>query len=81
MSPAQRISKRGQLFCGRPWVECHYCGARLDRSSATLDHIIPRAAGGTNHLSNLLLSCAGCNRKKGAKKYRNFIKKNGLRAA
>lgn len=33
--------------------------------SATLDHVIPWAAGGTNELDNLVCACRVCNRVKG----------------
>jgi 5-methylcytosine-specific restriction endonuclease McrA len=50
---------------------CHYCGRAMvrmpnDRLSFTLDHVIPRSRGGSNHLSNLVGSCAECNGDKGS---------------
>lgn len=35
------------------------------RWRATFDHVVPRAKGGTSHLSNLRLSCQPCNSRKG----------------
>lgn len=32
-----------------------------------VEHVVPRAKGGGNHLDNLVLSCPGCNDQKGAK--------------
>ncbi len=43
---------------------CFWCGAELTVEWATLDHLIPRAAGGTDEIVNLLLSCGRCNRRK-----------------
>jgi 5-methylcytosine-specific restriction endonuclease McrA len=60
---------------------CHYCGnplvidpderGVLRDNQLTLDHIVPRSLGGTDHLENLVLSCAGCNQWKGSLKYEN----------
>ena len=41
---------------------CAYCG--LDANQ--VDHIIPRASGGTHDLDNLVACCKTCNSKKGA---------------
>jgi len=41
---------------------CYYCGKRLQ--SLTKDHIIPRAKGGLNILSNLVPACHSCNSRK-----------------
>lgn len=64
---------KSALFAGRQHVECHYCGERLTRKSATLDHVRPRSAGGADHLSNFLLACAGCNNRRGNTPYRAFV--------
>jgi len=60
---------RGQ----RCWVgKCLHCGSRLvveaDGSlagSATIEHIVPRARGGSDAIENLALACASCNHEKG----------------
>lgn len=54
---------------------CHWCGADLDITikgtkspsppRATLDHVVPRSAGGPNRLDNLVLSCQPCNEERG----------------
>jgi 5-methylcytosine-specific restriction endonuclease McrA len=41
---------------------CAYCGKETDRWE--VDHIIPRSRGGSNRISNLALSCHGCNQEK-----------------
>lgn len=52
---------------------CWICGGRLmateDRGadSATLDHVIPRAAGGGGHIGNLRLAHRRCNEERGHK--------------
>lgn len=42
---------------------CEYCYSQQKYSSApfAVEHIVPRAAGGTDTLANLALSCSGCN--------------------
>ena len=43
--------------------ECQYCGCG---GATHVDHIIPRAKGGTNKYDNLILACGRCNIRKGA---------------
>jgi hypothetical protein len=38
---------------------CAYCGCEPEK--LTLDHVIPKAKGGTTERSNLVPACAGCN--------------------
>lgn len=50
-------------------LTCAYCHAKLvvkGKNAATLDHIIPRSKGGKAVATNLVVSCALCNRKKRA---------------
>lgn len=49
---------------------CHYCGGYGN----TVDHIIPKAKGGTNKIDNLVCSCFECNLKKRDMDYDDFIK-------
>ncbi|MDF5717434.1 MAG: RNA-guided endonuclease IscB [Rhizonema sp. NSF051] len=53
--------------------KCAYC----DKQDVPLqiEHIHPRAKGGTNRISNLTLSCEKCNIKKGTKDIKDFLKK------
>lgn len=43
--------------------ECAYCGKKLAREGREghVDHLIPTTSGGTNHISNRVLSCPPCN--------------------
>ena len=53
--------------------KCAYCntsGIRLE-----VEHIYPRARGGTNRISNLCLACESCNTKKGKQGIRTFLAK------
>lgn len=68
-STFQRAEWRGQeVWQGR----CLHCNAHLlvgldgePISRATIEHIVPRAHGGTEELENLALACARCNEGKG----------------
>jgi len=43
---------------------CAYCKA--ENVPMQIEHIVPRARGGSNRVSNLTIACAPCNQKKGA---------------
>ena|SRR6185369_1292530 len=43
---------------------CQYCGATPGREYLTLDHVIPRAQGGSNTWENLVTACRACNQRK-----------------
>lgn len=61
--------RRLEVFVRDGW-RCQACGMKVDREAqaphplrvATVDHIIPRACGGTNDLHNLRTLCLGCHR-------------------
>ena len=44
---------------------CLGCGEHFRSQNLEVDHIVPRAKGGTDHLENLQLLCGHCNRVKG----------------
>jgi len=41
--------------------KCQYCGKRISRGDATIDHVQPRSKGGKNSWSNAVLACKSCN--------------------
>jgi 5-methylcytosine-specific restriction endonuclease McrA len=57
--------------------ECAYCG--IKDIPLQVEHIHPRAKGGSNSITNLTLSCEKCNVKKGTKDIKEFLKKDSLR--
>jgi 5-methylcytosine-specific restriction endonuclease McrA len=57
--------------------QCAYCGAK--DVPLQIEHIYPRAKGGTNSITNLTLSCEKCNTKKGTKDIKDFLKKDPSR--
>jgi 5-methylcytosine-specific restriction endonuclease McrA len=53
--------------------KCAYCGA--ENLPLQIEHIHPKAKGGTNRVSNLCLACESCNIKKGTQDIEVFLKK------
>lgn len=56
---------------------CAYCNTVLRDAEVTIDHVIPRASGGS-HLGrdNLVTACAPCNRRKGHQKLLVFLQRD-----
>lgn len=52
-------------------VECYICG--VTDMKLTIDHIIPRALGGSDKESNLKACCKYCNKQKGSMLLKDFI--------
>lgn len=52
---------------------CTYCGAK--DTPLEVEHVRPKAKGGSNRVSNLCLSCRDCNEKKGARSIEEFLAK------
>ncbi|MEA5594082.1 RNA-guided endonuclease IscB [Rivularia sp. UHCC 0363] len=57
--------------------QCAYCDAK--DVPFQIEHIHPRAKGGSNSITNLALSCEKCNTKKGTKDVKDFLKKDPSR--
>ncbi len=53
---------------------CVYCGSK---EKLTIDHIVPIRYGGSNDISNLVVACSRCNRKKYFNNIILFCDKNG----
>ena len=85
-SEAQKINKdtvdyytnqeKRILILERDNYKCNYCMKNLNKDDFYLDHIIPRAQGGHNYRSNLLLACNSCNSKKNDKNAEDFLLTN-----
>ena len=56
---------------------CAYCGAT--GVPLQVEHIHPKARGGTNRISNLTLACSPCNQRKGAMAVEEFLAKEPKR--
>jgi len=57
--------------------QCAYCGVK--DVPFQVEHIHPRAKGGSNSITNLTVSCEKCNTKKGTKDIKDFLKKDPSR--
>lgn len=58
-----RAEKRLAIYI-RDGFACAYCGRDLRNAApadVTLDHLLPRSAGGTNDATNLVTACRSCN--------------------
>ena len=51
----------------RDLFTCQYCMDTFDYDELTIDHVIPRAAGGKTNWENCSTSCKSCNHSKGSK--------------
>jgi hypothetical protein len=71
--------QRGTLFGAELWEyllekwarRCAYCDE--DGVPLEAEHIVPRACGGSNRVSNLTLACRDCNQRKGAQPVQVFL--------
>ncbi|PWJ25599.1 HNH endonuclease [Branchiibius hedensis] len=66
-------------FCHR-CVYCDATGVGTGSVPLNIDHLLPRARGGTNRVSNLVLACVRCNQAKGARSVDAFVT-DGVRRA
>lgn len=62
MNTEDRKRKRRAVIARDGSEDCHWCGGG---NAITLDHVIARSAGGSNAISNLVLSCEPCNQERG----------------
>lgn len=58
------IRKLSKILDRTKW-RCSYCGCSLTLETVTIDHMIPRSKGGSDHASNLYACCSPCNTAKG----------------
>ena len=58
---SRKITRRA-VFARDHW-SCQYCG--VERSTLTVDHVIPRSKGGSSSWDNIVTCCVPCNRRKG----------------
>lgn len=57
----------------RDGKECLYCTEELTLDTATIEHMIPVTAGGTNHPANMTLACDDCNKEADAMSVREKL--------
>lgn len=63
---SQLVFSRKAVF-KRDNFSCQYCSKQLKSGQATVDHIIPRSAGGLSSFNNCVTACYNCNNKKGGR--------------
>ena len=68
----QKRALKFKLFGNRSEARCCFCRLTLTPASATLEHIIPLAAGGSWDIRNLALSCNDCNQERGTIPFAEF---------
>ena len=60
-----RIEQREKFkILQRDNFTCRYCGCRPGSENLEVDHVIPRARGGSDNACNLVAACVTCNRRK-----------------
>ena len=69
--PPYRTHK--QTLYGQQEGRCFGCRTLFDIRNFTIDHIVPRSKGGTDHIDNLQLLCGACNSVKGTKSQEEFL--------
>ncbi|GHG09937.1 hypothetical protein GCM10017783_23060 [Deinococcus piscis] len=53
--------------------KCAYCGKK--EKGLQVEHLLPRSRGGSNRISNLVMSCQKCNAAKGSKALEEFLRR------
>ena len=59
----------------RDGLVCCYCNTSLTIDTVTMEHIVPDSKRGTYNSTNLTVSCADCNNKRGNKPFFEYCKK------
>ena len=69
--PAYQTHKNN--LYGKQEGHCAGCGVLFEIRNFTVDHIVAKSKGGTDHLDNLQLLCGACNSMKGVKTQEEFL--------
>ena len=59
------LNQNKNVLFGQQEGRCNGCKSAFEFRHLEVDHIIPQSGGGTDHIENLQLFCAHCNRVKG----------------
>jgi hypothetical protein len=65
LSKCKLSTAKRRRIMERDAYRCRHCG---DHRRLSIDHIVPRSAGGSNEDDNLQVLCVPCNMKKGARR-------------
>lgn len=56
-------------LCIRDDYTCQYCMKKFDAKNLTMEHVVPRSAGGKTNWTNIAMACQPCNTTKGSKRH------------
>ena len=59
--PSNAVTFSRRNIFKRDWFTCQYCGKQPSSEELTIDHVLPRAQGGTSIWENCVLACIACN--------------------
>lgn len=77
---AQGVAQKARLWAlGRR--TCRYCGTKLTKKTATLEHLVPVSKGGDYSDANVDISCVACNGEKGELTDEEYQARRKLKAA
>lgn len=65
--PEQIVKLNRRNLFARDRNQCQYCGKHFPTADLSIDHVVPRMAGGGDTWDNLVCSCIRCNAKKGGR--------------
>lgn len=81
-----RRSRKLRVF-ERDGYSCRYCGFDMTLHFAyphlgvlTVDHMVAKAAGGSDHIDNLVTCCSPCNRRKRNLRVEEFVDEKTMEA-
>lgn len=66
--PTRTVAFSRRNLLRRDESTCQYCGKRPELRELTIDHVVPRARGGTTSWHNCVIACVACNRRKGSRR-------------
>jgi 5-methylcytosine-specific restriction endonuclease McrA len=65
--PKRTVKFNRRNIYARDRNRCQYCGKRFSTSELSLDHVVPRSAGGATTWENIVCCCVKCNVRKGGR--------------
>ena len=69
-----RPATHKNVLYGKQSGQCGGCMIMFPIRNLTIDHIVPKHDGGTDHVKNLWLLCGACNSSKGTKSQAEFLR-------
>lgn len=69
VKPSRSVKFTKINLCIRDEHTCQYCMMKFDKKNLTMEHVIPRSAGGKTNWTNISMACVSCNTAKGNKRH------------